>query len=91
MKPAAVDMARMTCWHGTDKKIGFRCRMTIRTHVYETLNYIKQREIAAIKTSGQFSLLMDETTGVSGDAQLIANVHYPGLTDMEEFVLPATD
>jgi hypothetical protein len=37
-----------------------------------------------MKTSGQFSLQLDETADVSDDAQLIAYVRYPALTDMEQ-------
>jgi hypothetical protein len=47
-------------------------------------NCIKPQGITAIKSSGWFSLLMDETADVNDDEQLIACVLYSGLTDMEE-------
>lgn len=45
---------------------------------------IKRQVISAIKTSGQLSLQLDETTDVSDNAQLIAYLLYVGLAKMDE-------
>jgi hypothetical protein len=57
--------------------------MTAFLHVFMTC-HIKPQVTAAIKTSGRFSFHVDETTDMIENEQLVAYVHYPGLTDVEE-------
>lgn len=62
--------------------------------IYDMANDIKQ-VTAALKTSGQISLQLDEMADVNDAAQLMAYVRYSGQTNMEVgksfgLVLPVT-
>ena len=69
MKPAAVDMVCTICGCDVVRKIEHIPLLndTICVCIYDMLNDIKRQVIAAVKTSGQFSLQLDESTNVSDD------------------------
>jgi hypothetical protein len=76
----------MTCGDDITKKIEDipLSNETIRTCIYNMYNNIRQQAIAAIKTSGQFSLQLNETIYIRDGAELVAYVRYSGLTHTEE-------
>lgn len=49
---------------------------TIRACIYDMSNDIKQQVIAAMKTSGQVTLQLHKSTGLSDDALLMAFIRY---------------
>lgn len=86
VKPAAVEMVRIVCGDDTAKKIQQipLSNDTVHSRIIDMSIDIKNQVIEALKTSGKFSLQLDESTDISDEAQLMAYVRYQGATDMQE-------